>query len=78
MAGYSHITWTCPFFTWDEKTTIHCEGGKIRFPDAQAKREYAKAYCARDGTWQECSVAAALMHYYDRKEDSHEGKHAKS
>lgn len=36
MAGYSHKTWACPFFRWDERLCVRCEGGCMSFPDREA------------------------------------------
>lgn len=41
MAGYSHKTWACPFFHWDERLCVRCEGGCMSFPDREALAEYA-------------------------------------
>ena len=34
--GYSNKTFACPFFTWDERLAVHCEGGRVTFPDKEA------------------------------------------
>ena len=36
MAGYSHKTWACPFFRWDERLCVRCEGGCMSFPDRKS------------------------------------------
>ena len=68
--GYSHISWACPFFTWDEKLAVHCEAGVVRFPDKVSIKEYSNHYCANLEQWRGCSLAAALLAHYDRKEQS--------
>lgn len=40
--GYSHRTWACPFYRWDERCKVHCEGGCVAFPDREAAAEYAR------------------------------------
>lgn len=65
--GYSNRRWTCPFYTWDEKQKIHCEGGCMKFPDQATLRRYADRYCASTTGWRDCTVAAGLLEYYDRK-----------
>lgn len=68
---YWHKAWTCPFFKWDDQKSIGCEGGKLQFHDKESAVEYMDRYCA--GTtcsWERCSVAASLLNYYDRKEDT--------
>ena len=44
--GYSNRTFYCPFFRWDERTRVHCEGGKISFPDPEAALIYIAGHCA--------------------------------
>ena len=41
----------------------------MEFPDRKAATEYADRYCADLNGWKECSVAASLLRYYERKED---------
>ena len=59
MAGYSHKTWACPFFRWDERLCVRCEGGCMNFPDREA---------ANLQDWKSCTVAANLLKYYERTE----------
>ena len=66
MAGYSHKTWSCPFFVWDERFAVHCEGGRLRFPDREAINEYADRFCAGDMGWKNCTVARNLLLFYER------------
>ena len=66
--GYSNRTWNCPFFKWDEKMCVHCEGGRISFPDRKASEEYISRYCASVANWNDCSVASNLLRYYERTE----------
>ncbi len=66
MAGYTHRTWTCPFFKWDEKYKVHCEGARLVFPDKETEWEYTGSYCAGKNGWKNCSVAESLLKYYDR------------
>ena len=63
--GYSNKTFACPFFKWDERLCVHCEGGRVTFPDKAAAQEYIDRYCAAQG-WQACTVASALLRYYER------------
>lgn len=68
MGCYSHRRWQCPYFKWDEKATIHCEAGVIRFPDRRACTQYETAFCASKDGWQYCSLSDALSEYYDRQD----------
>lgn len=63
--GYSNRIWQCPFFRWDEKSKVHCEGGVVSLP----KREYTdyiENYCAHITGWRGCPLARALNLYYER------------
>lgn len=75
MAGYSHKTWACPFFGWDERLCIHCEGGCMRFRDRKEAVEFQDSYCASLNGWKDCTVASSVMRYYERVEkDAKRGK----
>lgn len=63
--GYSNRTWVCPFYKWDERLCVHCEGGKIRFPDRISLNEFVRLYCGT-ANWKTCSVAENLLRYYER------------
>lgn len=67
MASYYHRRWECPFYAWDEKLAVHCEGGVIRLPDKQAMTDYIGRYCC--GDWRRCHIARTVSAYYERKED---------
>ena len=68
MAGYSNRAWACPFFVWDDKQKIHCEGGTVKFRDPQELGDYADQFCANVDGWDRCSVAACLMRRYESEE----------
>lgn len=67
MSGWSNRAWKCPFFGWDERLCIHCEGGKVKFQDRQAAVEYIDLHCASLDGWKRCSIADSLNKYYERK-----------
>lgn len=74
MPSYTKLYWICPFYRWDEKSCVHCEGGsKVTFPDVTTKMEFYRAYCAHATGWQTCSVAMSLNKYYERKEAPNNG-----
>ena len=62
--GYSNKTWQCPFFRWDERLCVHCEGGKVEFPDMKVRD-----YCADNPGWKKCTIASFLERFYEREED---------
>lgn len=66
--GYSNRVWACPYFRWDEKTAVHCEGGVVRLPDQESLIAYAEAMCGSVDHWSRCSVARALTQWYEEKE----------
>lgn len=66
-SGYSGRRYQCPFFKWDERRKIHCEGGVVALPRAELGR-YADRYCGSLTGWRECPIAMGLSAYYDKKE----------
>lgn len=67
--AYSNLYWSCPFYKWDERLCVHCEGGsKIVFPDQQSASRYFYAYCTHSADWQRCTIAQARTKYYEGKE----------
>ena len=67
MSEHNHKTWSCPFFTWESERAVHCEGGRLRFKDFTSEAAFTRRYCEGITGWQSCSVAKALLEYYDRK-----------
>ncbi len=57
----------CPYWNWEEKLSVHCEGGLICFPDARMKREFVCRYCAHLPGWERCTIAGAWGEYYERQ-----------
>ena len=70
MAGYSNRTWICPFFKYDKRLEVSCEAGKLCFPDREAVMDYAQHYCAQLNGWERCTLARALLRYYERQEEN--------
>ena len=68
--GYSNRTWCCPYFGWDEKLCIHCDAGRLKFPDRKAITGYAERYCGDVNGWTKCTVAQELNRYYERTESN--------
>lgn len=64
-SGYSTRRWECPFFRWDERRCIHCEGGRMHMQDLESYRRYVRTYCDNSGGWENCTMARSLMDYYD-------------
>lgn len=66
MAGYSHLSWACPYFAWDAKCVIKCERARLVFPTYEAEKNYANRYCANVDGWSRCTLAADLNNYYEQ------------
>ena len=65
---YSHLTYCCPYYEWDGKTDMHCEGGRIAFPDRDTAQMYFQTYCGDVDGWRRCTVARAITRFYEREE----------
>lgn len=59
-------TYVCPFFMWERGKALRCERCRMDFPDDDAKREYILRYCASLEGWKNCSIAKALLTFYER------------
>lgn len=64
--GYSGRSFQCPYFKWDEREKVHCEGGVVNLP-IQELRRYMDRHCSSAKGWEECPIARSLNEYYDRK-----------
>lgn len=65
--GYSNRTWACPYFKWDGKQKVTCEGGCVSLPK-QEFSEFVERFCASPSGWRDCPTAKALTRYYERTE----------
>lgn len=45
---------------------MSCEGCRMDFPDDDTKRDYTERYCASLEGWENCSIAGALLKFYER------------
>lgn len=59
----------CPFYRKNDSLKLLCEGGIIKFPDKEARKEYVTDYCANSINWHKCSICHSLENYYERRED---------
>lgn len=57
----------CPFYTKEAKNKLYCEGGTIKPPDNEARREIVYKYCASMEDYKNCTIYQMLMNYYDRR-----------
>lgn len=67
--GYYHYYWTCPYYKWDERRSVHCEGGRIGLPTNAAAREYFRTYCCDIAGWKRCTVARAISRHYETADE---------
>lgn len=75
MAYDIQRTWVCPFYKWDERLCVHCEGGgRAAFPDRETAKDYADRYCGSLDGWEKCTLAAARVRYYERTDKEPPGK----
>ena len=68
-SGYSGRRFQCPFFKWDERKKVHCEGGVVALPVPELRR-YMDRYCASLEDWEKCSFAGTLLEFYERDEEN--------
>lgn len=60
-----NLYWACPYWKWDARMEVNCEGGRISFPSAASANEYMRSYCASLTGWKHCTVAKKLTDYYE-------------
>ena len=67
--GYASRLWKCPFFRWDERQAVHCEGGtRLAFESRGTYVRYINAYCDNLDGWWDCTIACALCAQYERED----------
>ena len=65
-SGYSNRIWQCPYFRWDKRQEVHCEGGVCRFDCRETYLGYVREFCS--GEWRRCTLAQALSRQYEEEE----------
>lgn len=69
IMDYWHMAYKCPYFKWDEKLRVGCEGKHIlRFDTVTQAKKYMKSYCA-GWKYDKCQHAARMNQYYEEKLD---------
>lgn len=66
MGRNRNKTWECPYFVWDDRLVVHCEAGRIQFPDVKNAEEFIDRFCARERGWKYCTLARNLDLYYEK------------
>lgn len=68
MGYHKSTAFCCPFYGWDSKIAVTCEGGKIALPEHGATWQYMREYCADANGWRRCTVARMLLRHYEAGE----------
>lgn len=64
MARYK--AFACPFYTYNEKNKVHCEGAvTVSFRKKPEEDAYIEAYCTSVTGWERCSIAKAKVMEYE-------------
>lgn len=66
--GYSNRTWQCPYYKWDEKLIMHCEAGRLRFPDRDTAVAYFDTFCSCLWGWKKCTLAQSMTRFYENND----------
>ena len=67
---YWHFNFICPYFIWDEKQRIGCEGKHIlKFDTGNDARRYMKEYCA-GWKWHKCPHADQMNKFYEESKEN--------
>lgn len=62
---YWHYNFICPYFKWDEKQRVGCEGKHVlKFDSANAAKKFMKSYCA-GWKWGQCPHAEKMNQEYE-------------
>lgn len=65
---YSRRTWCCPYYRYDEKFAVHCEGGSVfKLKDREIFARHADHYCGNAKGWKHCPTADALTRLYEKQ-----------
>ena len=70
---YFSFEWRCPYYKWNDKLGVRCEGGRMKLPTDEASREYIRQYCDDLNGWRRCTVARAITRFYEAKFEDEEG-----
>jgi len=60
-------TWACPYWRWEDKLKVCCEGCSMKFRSVEARENYIDQYCANVPGWEGCPVAVSLGRDYERR-----------
>lgn len=65
---YSKRIWICPYFSYDTKDYMRCEGGRVCFSKKELNKRYFDKYCG-SYEWGKCTFARELNGYYEGLDD---------
>ena len=64
---YWHMNFICPYFKWDDKDRVGCEGKHIlKFDNKFAAKRFMQNYCA-GWKWHLCPHAQHMNKIYEEK-----------
>lgn len=67
---HSRRVWRCPYYRFDEKHAVHCEGGSIfRIRDKGIFYKHADMYCSDAKNWEKCQIAECMTKLYEKREN---------
>ena len=65
---HSRRVWRCPYYKFDRKLEVHCEGGSVfRVADRAIFYEHANRYCSNAKHWERCQIAECLTKLYNKQ-----------
>ncbi len=68
LAPAEPIPGYCPYYRrLSEAGSLHCEAGRLRFPDAPGRRAIVYRFCAHPEGYKACMLKVMLDEYYERK-----------
>ena len=67
LGYYRQLDFACPYYGWESKSAVHCDGGNVKLPNGAAAEEYFLTYCANVPGWRRCTVARAITRHLEKK-----------
>ena len=58
---------TCPYYLYEKKGVVFCEGATVKFPDRAARMEFKSSNCCSENfEYKKCAICKTLEEYYSR------------
>ena len=72
-SSYWHYNFACPFYDFDTRERIGCEGGiVVEMPDRRDLKQIMREYCCDVNRWEECPIAKIIVKKYEQEDDNAE------